>query len=84
MAEINNNHERPHWCPHLDCQFVLNIQELACVGRLPEPVEHDGGFNDGQFCMQLDDEGMAIQVNRRDLWNLKRLFEALYPPEGEG
>ncbi len=76
------SHERPAWCPHPNCLFVLNTQELACVGRLPEPVEHDGGLNDGRFCMKLDDEIMDIQVNRGDLWNLRRLFEVLYPKGG--
>jgi len=71
-------HKRPAWCPHPDCQFVLNTQELACVGRLPEPERHDEGWNDGRLCINADGV-IDLQVNRGDLWNLKRLFGALYP-----
>lgn len=73
---------RPAWCPHPDCQFVLNTQEVACVGRLPEPADHGEAtaVNDGRFCMRDQDSGDVIdwQVNRGDLWSLRRLFGALY------
>ena len=61
---------------------MLNTQGLACVGHLPEPVDHDGVPNDGRFCILTDHVDMVIdlQVNRGDLWNLGRLFKALYPP----
>ena len=78
MADFAS-HERPAWCPHTDCQFVLNTQELACVGRLPEPVDHDGVSNDSRFCIKAGDV-FDLQVNRGDLWGLGRLFKALYPP----
>lgn len=70
---------RPSWCPHPDCQFVLNSQEMACVGRLPAPQLHDGVTNDGRVCLRAGGT-IDLQVNRGDLWNLKRLFDALYPP----
>jgi hypothetical protein len=73
-----NAHKRPAWCPHPDCRFVLNTQELACVGRLPELVDHDGIPNDGRLCIQADGV-IDLQVNKGDLWNLGRLFKALYP-----
>jgi len=72
-----NSHKRPEWCPHPTCQFVLNTQELACVGRLPEPVDHDGTPNDGRLCIFAGGV-FDLQVNRGDLWNLSRLFKALY------
>lgn len=74
--------ERPEWCPHGDCQFVLNTQELACVGRLPKPIDHDGVPNDGRFCIKAGDV-FDLQVNQGDLWNLRRLFGALYVPSLE-
>ena len=77
MADFAS-HERPAWCPHTDCRFVLNTQELACVGRLPEPVDHAGVPNDGRFCIKAGDV-FDLQVNRGDLWGLGRLFKALYP-----
>lgn len=80
-----NSHKRPSWCPHADCQFILNTQETACVGRLPEPTDHGDAraVNDGRFCMLDQDSNEVIdwQVNRGDLWNLRRLFAALYPPK---
>lgn len=79
-------HERPKWCPHQDCEFVLNTQGLACVGRLPEPADHGDvkAANDGRFCMRDQDAGEITdwQVNRGDLWSLGRLFKALYPSSG--
>ncbi len=72
-------HERPKWCPHQDCRFVLNTQGLGCVGRLPEPIDHDGVLNDGRFCIQCNPGVFDLQVNRGDLWGLGRLFKALYP-----
>lgn len=78
-------HERPSWCPHQDCRFVLNTQSLGCVGRLPEPVDHDGVSNDGRLCIRTGggaDGIFDLQVNRGDLWSLSRLFKALYPKEG--
>jgi len=75
-------HERPKWCPHQDCVFVLNTQSLACVGRLPEPVDHDGAPNDGRLCIKAG-EVFDLQVNRGDLWGLGRLFKKLYPPAVE-
>ena len=71
-------HERPAWCPHQDCGFVLNTQGLACVGRLPEPIDHDGVMNDGRLCIKAG-EVFDLQVNRGDLWGLERLFKTLYP-----
>ena len=73
---------RPAWCPHPTCQFVLNSQGLACVGRLPAPEDHDGTPNDGRICIKAGDV-FDLQVNRGDLWNLRRLFDALYPSRAE-
>lgn len=73
-------HKRPDWCPHKDCRFVLNTQEMACVGRLPEPVDHGGIANDGRVCINADGV-FDLQVNRGDLWNLRRLLGALYPDQ---
>lgn len=85
MGEFRN-HERPDWCPHKDCQFVLNTQDAACVGRLPAPADHGAhkGINDGRFCMRDLDSGEVydFQVHKGDLLGLKRLFVALYPPIG--
>ena len=75
-----NSHVRPVWCPHADCDFILNSQGKACVGRLPAPVPHDGIDNDGRLCINADGV-FDLQVNRGDLWNLKRLFQALYKLE---
>lgn len=86
MVEFRN-HERPDWCPHSDCQFVLNTQELACVGKLPTPADH-GSYkkvNDGRFCMLDTDSGNVTdwQVNKGDLVWLRRLFKVLYPTTSE-
>ncbi|KKN90030.1 hypothetical protein LCGC14_0231420 [marine sediment metagenome] len=75
------SHERPGWCPHPDCHFVLNTQESwkkreACGGILPEPVEHDGGFNIKRLCIEADGV-FDLQVNRGDLCNLERLIKVL-------
>ena len=83
MTEFRN-HDRPDWCPHADCQFVLHTQAMACVGHLPEPADHGphSKVNDGRFCMLDADNGEVVdwQVNKGDLLGLKRLFGALYPP----
>ncbi len=76
---------RPDWCPHADCAFVLATQDVLCVGRLPEPVLHDGFPNDGRICLKPfgDSEVYDFQINSGDAWNIKRLLHALYLPDGK-
>ena len=82
MSPVFTPHERPNWCPHQDCRFVLNTQGMACVGRLPEPVDHNGVDNDGRLCIKAGGV-FDLQVNRGDLHGLGRLFNALYPKASE-
>ncbi len=72
--------KRPSWCPHQDCFCVASTQDVLCVGRLPEPIPHDGVLNDGRMCLSPsgDDEAYDFQLNSGDAWNIKRLLSALY------
>lgn len=70
--------ERPPWCPSPACQFLLHTQQAACVGRLPQPVEHDGDFNTHRLCIHgADDDGnwlSPLMINSSDAYNLTRLL----------
>ena len=69
---------RPAWCPHSDCAYRLQTQDAACIGRLPEPVDHDGTPNTNRLCLHgAKDDGewtFDLQVNRGDVWNLMRIL----------
>ena len=55
-------------------------QDTACVGRMPKPVDHNGGINTHRFCLKDAAEGGAVfdlMVNVGDLWNFERLFEVV-------
>jgi len=71
---------RPSWCPHSDCIFRVQTQDCACVGRLPNPVDHDGTPNTHRLCLHgAKDDGewtLDLQINRGDVWNIKRIIDA--------
>lgn len=60
---------------------MLSTQDVLCVGRLPEPVPHDGIMNDGRICFSPagDEAAYDFQLNSGDAWNIKRLLGVLYP-----
>lgn len=72
--------ERPNWCPHPDCIFLRNTQDMMCCGRLPVPIDHDGTPNTHRVCIDSTETHhgyMDLQINRADAWYFKRLMEAV-------
>lgn len=78
--------ERPSWCPHASCKFILSTQAVACIGSLPQPADHDGTANTHRFCIKgAPDDGewlFDLKVNRGDVWAFRRLFDAAFPRGG--
>lgn len=75
--------ERPDWCPHKDCIFKSNRQNLMCVGKLPEPIKHNGTNNTHRLCFDERETGHGIhdlQMNWTDAWLLKQLLDFMKPP----
>lgn len=71
---------RPVWCPHSNCEFKCHCQNLMCVGKLPEPVPHDGIDNTHRLCFDERETGHGIhdmQLNWGDAWNLIRLLNQI-------
>ena len=71
---------RPKWCPYGNCNFEIHSQELMCRGKLPIPEQHDNDFNTHRLCIDTRETGHGIfdlQVNKTDLWNLKRIIKQL-------
>ena len=69
--------KRTDWCPHKDCEFNIQSQNKMCVGKLPNPVQHDDDFNTHRLCIDTRETGHGIfdlQINHTDSWNLKRLL----------
>ena len=72
-----SNMKRPDWCPHKDCIFKKQSQNKICRGELSEPVPHDDDFNTDRFCLDTRETGHGIfdlQVNKGDLWNIRRIL----------
>jgi len=72
--------ERPEWCPHSDCIFILLIQDAICAGKLPAPEPHDGDLNTHRICIAgviPGGEVFDLQVNTTDLYHFRRLFDAI-------
>ena len=75
-----NKQYRPKWCPHDDCEFKIHSQNMMCCGTLPLPEVHDNDFNTYRLCLDTRETGHGIfdlQVNKTDLWNLKRIIKQL-------
>ena len=73
---------KPDWCPHLECTFLRQSQDLMCCGELPIKVMHGDGWNTHRFCMDTRETGHGIfdlQINWGDAWNMKRVLDALKP-----
>jgi hypothetical protein len=69
---------RPDWCPYADCEFLLQFQNMMCVGRLPKPEPHLEGLNTHRFCLderETEDGVHDLQLNRGDAWLMKRLLD---------
>jgi len=69
--------KRPEWCPHKDCICLKQSQDLMCVGKLPNLVQHADDFNTHRLCINTEETGHGIfdlQINHTDSWNLKRLL----------
>ncbi len=72
--------KRPEWCPHPDCIFKMNTQDLICSGDLPKPEAHDNDFNDHRICTDERETGHGVhdlQINRTDAWHFKRHMERI-------
>jgi len=73
--------KRPEWCPHTDCIFRAQTQDVCCVGLLPQPDPHDGDFNTHRLCLHgAKDDGewtFDLKVNRSDAYNIKRMLEVI-------
>ena len=79
MSEVWKN-ERPAWCPHSDCRFLRQTQALICVGKLPQPVDHDGHPNTHRLCLNEalpNGEVFDLQINTTDTYHFRRMFEAV-------
>ena len=74
--------KRPKWCPHVDCIWKVQSQDLMCVGKLPKPETHGSDFNDHRLCIDTRETGHGIfdlQVNWGDCWDLIRLLNTIKP-----
>ena len=72
--------ERPSWCPHADCAFIRLTDNVACVGKLPIPILHDGVPNTHRLCLKgaADDGGVFdLQINTNDIEHTRWLFDAI-------
>ena len=71
--------ERPAWCPHQTCGFVMRTQDSACVGCLPSPEPHGEAINTNRLCLHgAKDDGewtFDLKINATDAWNLGRLLD---------
>lgn len=81
MGEIIKN-ERPKWCPHPDCIFQMQEQNLICGGKLPKPAPHGEvkEANDKRICIDTRETGHGIfdlQVNDSDLEAFRFIFDSL-------
>lgn len=74
--------ERPDWCPHSDCRFLVRSQDSVCIGEMPEPRMHGGIENTHRMCQRgAPDDGSwlhAVEWNRGDAWNLWRCLNAVW------
>lgn len=77
--------ERPTWCPHQACQFVMRTQDSACVGQLPQPEPHGEDTNTHRLCLHgAKDDGewnFDLQINATDAWHLGRLLNRVRESE---
>ena len=81
MADELKKQAKPEWCPFPACEFLVNTQEAACIGRLPIPEAHLNDFNTHRFCIHSpEDENwhFNIQINRTDAWNFRRILNAVF------
>jgi len=80
--------QRPSWCPHPTCKFLVNTQEMACMGELPTPEKHGGGENTHRLCIHgAKDDGewtFDLMVNRGDMWSLWRIIGSVFKFNREG
>jgi hypothetical protein len=77
--------KRPNWCPHSECIYKANSQNLMCVGQLSEPVLHDEVQNTHRLCIDTRETGHGIfdlQINWTDSWNLIRLLNLIKNTNG--
>lgn len=80
---------RPVWCPHIDCIWKTgggNPEDsgVACGGELPEAVYHGETSNTHRLCIKpSDDAPFDLQLNKTDIWYLKRILGALTPADKE-
>lgn len=75
---------KPKWCPHQDCKFLMNNQDLMCVGILSKPEPHGNDVNTHRFCLDERETGHGIhdlQINKTDAWYFKRLFDKILTSE---
>lgn len=74
--------ERPSWCPHSDCGFLVRSQDAICIGKLPTAQMHDGIENTHRLCQRgAPDDGEwlhKVEWNKGDAWNLWRCLNAAF------
>ena len=60
--------KKPNWCEHSDCTCVRKTRSgTICAGILPEPIQHNNGFDIYRIC------GHNITFNRKKFINSKKL-----------
>ena len=70
--------DKPDWCSHKDCNLKVNSQNMVCLGKLSEPLPHNGDFNTHRFCLDTRETGHGIfdlQINWSDAWNFIRILK---------
>lgn len=75
--------DRPDWCPHPECLFLMNSQDMVCTGKLPEQTPHDNDFNTHRICFDTREthkEVFDLQINKTDSWHFKRHMENILNP----
>lgn len=74
---INENKERPDWCPHSDCTFINCFDNCFCKGKMSEPVIHDGTTDDLWLCMKPFDSDIIddFNMNKSDFWSLSQFLQ---------
>ena len=80
--------DRPIWCPHVECKTLRCLQQMMCVGLMPEPVAHGADYNTHRLCLveeeatsvldeRIFNQILDLQINKSDVFWFRTLFDVL-------
>ena len=71
---------RPIWCPHPDCEFIRQTQDLIYSGKLFKPELHDTTPNTHRLCVNTQETNHGVfdlQVNDSDVDTFRWILDGL-------